>query len=374
MASAVDKSKLLRVLDELAGAVEELLLSGLTTASETTRQALQIALQEATRFQLLRLAGTLRVASEELGRFTRNAPDFSRKRLMFFLNRAWLLATGLARAVREENQSLYDRLLWTPANAPVARLDVVTLGVSKKVASGAFVAFEFRLRTVEPAAHPAGELPAGTRLVSSCVFPLKAGTSVPPEGFLHLPQKQKFRPTVFLERKVVRLERVAVALDSYGGGRISLGESSTVVAGDSFTDWMRIGTWDVQSALDRIRSHTPSPFDLEIELQEEAVLSDWTAGEPVLREETGQHVYPVRAGGGEFDGVVSSGEEGHVLRKQFDTLATAEQRPPLFGLVHYELGRMVLQPLATLTPSGPSYLTISETNMDAKELVRLLKF
>src|SRR5437660_12604105 len=94
---AAERSKLQTVLDQLAGAVEELLLSGLTTASEATRQTLSVALQEAARFRLLRLGSTLRGTMEELGRYTKQDPLFSRRRLTFFLNRSWLLSRGLSR-------------------------------------------------------------------------------------------------------------------------------------------------------------------------------------------------------------------------------------------------------------------------------------
>ena len=72
---AAERPKLRAVLDQLAGAVEELLLSGLTTASEATRQTMNVAMQEAARFRLLRLGSALRVAMEELGRFTRQDPS-----------------------------------------------------------------------------------------------------------------------------------------------------------------------------------------------------------------------------------------------------------------------------------------------------------
>src|SRR5687768_14478039 len=93
------REKLPNLLDELCRAVEELLLSGLTTASESTRQTLNVSFREASRMRLLRLGSTLRVANEELGRYTRNDPEFSPRRLTFFLNRAWLLSHGLRRAI-----------------------------------------------------------------------------------------------------------------------------------------------------------------------------------------------------------------------------------------------------------------------------------
>src|SRR5262249_61433927 len=127
-----DRKKLLPLLDELGGAVEDLLLSGLTTASEATRQMLNVAFQEASRLRLLRLGSTLRVANEELGRFTRNEPDFSRKRLAFFLHRTWLLSHGLAPALREEDETRLALLLPAPARTPVDRPGGGTLGAVQK--------------------------------------------------------------------------------------------------------------------------------------------------------------------------------------------------------------------------------------------------
>src|SRR2546423_1530468 len=101
---ASDRPKLTMVLDQLSASVEELLFSGLTTASEPTRQTLNVAMQEAARFKLLRLGSTLRVAVEELGRFTRQDPAFSRRRLTFFLSRGWLLSRGLAHALATADQ------------------------------------------------------------------------------------------------------------------------------------------------------------------------------------------------------------------------------------------------------------------------------
>ena len=117
-----DRKKLLPLLDELGVAVEDLLLSGLTTASEATRQMLHVAFQEASRLRLLRLGSTLRVANEELGRFTRNEPDFSRKRLAFFLNRTWLLSHGLARSLREKDEAGLAFLLRAPAVSDVVEV------------------------------------------------------------------------------------------------------------------------------------------------------------------------------------------------------------------------------------------------------------
>jgi hypothetical protein len=354
--SRVDRRKLLPLLEELARAVEELLLSGLTTASEASRQTLHVSFQEASRLGLLRLGSTLRAANEELGRFTRNQPDFSRKRLSFFLNRAWLLSHGLIRALRDNNESEFDRLLWIPASDPVERLEVVTLGVAKRVAAGAYCAFEFRLRTVPPA----GAVPEGKRLTWSCIFPIKQGVEIPPESYLHLPQKQKFKAAVFLEGQTVVIEKAAVALDGFGGGRVSLGDQSTVAAGEAFDDWERFQSWEPSAALDRIRSHRPSPFDLEVEMQEEVVLHDWKIEEPFERDDQGPTVFPVVCGETTFDAVVSRGSEGRALHQAMAKLRKKKQR--------------TLQPLAVFNRDGPEQLMLSDEKIDRAALLKALKF
>ena len=365
-----EQAKLTATLDQVATGIEELLLSGLTTASEATRQVLGVAFQEASRLRLLRLGSTLRAANDELGRFTRNEPDFSRRRLSFFLNRSWLLSRGLTRAIKEGDDNEFDKLLWMPASQPVDRLEVVTLGIAKKVAAGAFCAFDFRLRAVQQS----GNIPAGQRLAWSCVFPTKPGVEIPPEGFLHLPQKQKFKASLFLEKKVIVMEKVAVALDDFGGGRISLSDASAVTTGEEFTSWEQFQTWDPAAALARIREHDPGPFDLDVEMQEEIVLDDWQCGEPAAREENGQVVYPIAANAMMLDAIVSTGIEGKATSAALKDLRKKKQPPPLFGLMHYERCRLVLQPLAVFGKDGPEYLTISNETVDRAALLKALKF
>jgi hypothetical protein len=361
-----DCKRLLPLLEQLGGAVEDLLLSGLTTASEATRQTLNVAFQEAARMRLLKLGSTLRVASEELGRFTRNDADFSRQRLSFFLNRAWLLGQGLARALRENDEAAFDRLLWVPADAPVDRLEVVTLGVAKKVIRGAACTFEFRLRLVKSAAGRS----AGTPLRWSCVFPVKPGTNIPAEAYLHLPQKQKFKAAEFLDGKVMTIQHAALALDDVGG-RVNLGERSTITAGDDFEDWGSWQSWDPQAAFARIQNHKVGPFDLDIEMQEEVFLKDWQLGEPTTRDD-GRTVFPIATSGVVLDAVVSPGEEGAALLKALGELAKKKRRPPLFGLMHYERCRLVLQALTTFGKDGPTHLMISGEKLNRAELLKAL--
>jgi hypothetical protein len=364
-----ERPKLASLLAQLGTAVEELLLSGLTTASEATRQTLAAAMREAARFRLLRLGSTLRTANEELARFTAHDPLFARKRLTFFLGRAWLLSRGLAHALQSADEKEYDRLTWTPPGQPLPKVEVVCVGVAKKVATGAFVAFEFRFRALADAAA----VTAGQRLVWSVVFPIKPGLNIPAEGFLHLPQKQKFTPSLFLDRKVVTIERAQIVADD-SAGRLSLTEQSTVVPGIPFGEWERFLDWSPAAAAERIRKHTPGPLDLDTELQEEIVLRDYTIEPPGEGDAPGQTVYPIAAGNLPLTAVVASEAEGTALRKNLDDLRKLKKnRPPLYGLLHYERCRLVFQPLTAFRPE-PDYLMISNESVNKAALLKALKF
>ncbi len=366
-----ERTKLAALLAHLSGAVEELLLSGLTTASDATRQTLAAAMQEAARFRLLRLGATLRTAAEELGRFTSHDASFSRRRLTFFLSRSWLLARGLAHALQTADAKEYDRLAWMPPTQPLPRVEVVCLGAVKKVAAGAFVAFEFRLRAVADAPP----VKAGQRLTWSAVFPIKPGMDIPPEGFLHLPQKQKFTPFLLLERRSVTVEN-AQLVGEESGARLSLTDQSTVAPGAAlaFNELDRFLDWNPAPAVERIRKHVPGPLDLDTELQEEIVLRDYAVGKPEAGDAPGQTVYPMTAGKLALSAVVGAEAEGKALRKNLDDLRSLKKnRPPLYGLMHYERCRLVFQPLTAFWPE-PDYLTISKENVNKAALLKAMKF
>ena len=365
-----NQRKLPRLLDDVSRAVEDLLLTGLTTASQATRQTLDVSFREVSRMRLLRLGSTLRAANEELGRFTAKEPNFSKKRLTFFLNRAWMLCRGLSRALRDDNQEEFDRLLWIPATQPVKKLEVVTLGVAKNEIKGAYCAFEFRLRTI---AKVGKAIPKGHRLTWSCIFPMKPGTEIPAEGFLHLPQKQKFKASDFLKGNVLVIASAGVALDGFGGGRITLGNDSTVEAGDAFDDWPALQTWDREAAVKRIAEHETSPFDLDVEMQEEVILTDWTMEPESDQDRDGQHVYPLSADDLALDAVVAKSSEGAALKKSFGAYQKKKKKPPLFGLMHYELCRLIFQPLTVFDPD-PVHLMISNEKIDRAALLKSLNF
>jgi hypothetical protein len=256
-----------------------------------------------------------------------------------------------------------------PANRPVDRLEVVTLGVGKK-ATPAFHAFEFRLRTVSES----GPIPKGQRLLWSCVFPVKQGLGIPPEAFLHLPQKQQFTPHQFLEQKTIVIENPAVSMADSGLGRIALGDESKVTLGSRFTDWDRLRTWNPQDALTRIDACRPGPFDLEVELQEEVVLHNWGIDKPEKRDADNVLMYPITCDGIQYDAIVPTTSEGTILKGELDNLLKKKRRQPLFGLMHYEKCRLVFQPLSLLPGDGPEYLTLSKDKVERAALLKTIKF
>ena len=306
-----DRDALLPLLRELAEVVEGLVSSGLTTASAATRQKLDASAKEAARSKLGRLSASLRYVNDELGRFLDESEHFSARRLAFFLNRTWLISRGLMEAIDEEDRTMLARLLWQSAPTPVKTLSVVTVGVQKRALLDGSASFDFRLRVVKGSA----ELPTGSRLVWSTVFSGKKG--VPAEAFLHLPQIQKFTPRLLLEPNEVIVTDAAVTLDEFGAGRLMLGPRSTVKLGPVFDAWGAIVAWDPKRALERARAHQATPLDLEVELQEELVVTDWDlspgATNPQRRD---QQIFPLRFGELELDATASVGADGEDLSRR----------------------------------------------------------
>ncbi|QDU55714.1 hypothetical protein [Aeoliella mucimassa] len=368
----LDSKKVLPLLDSLTAAIEEILLAGLTAASQATHKTLGVSFQEASRMRLLRLGATLRVANEEIGRFTRNDAEFSKQRLSFFLGRAWLLSRGLATAVRNTDSALFERLMHTPVSQPLKQTRVITLGVTKKHVKDSFCGFDFRLRTLDDTP----QLPRGQSLVWSCVFPLKPGNEIPPEGFLHLPQKQKFKPHLFLEGKIVEITSAMFALDDHGGGRLTMGEKTSVTAAKTYSDWPQHFAWDPSRAQQHLQQYRPGPFDLEIDLQEELMLDVWQFAEdswqPATRKT--QQLVPIVSHQTLFQLSYSDSPEGVSVKSALKKLHAKKDRPPLFGLMHYAACQLMVQPLTLLEGEKPRYLTISDKDVDRKALLAALKF
>jgi hypothetical protein len=154
---------------------------------------------------------------------------------------------------------------------------------------------------------------------------------------------------------------------------LGLGEASTLVSGGEFDDWNSFATWDLRKAAERLEHHRPTPMDLEIELQEEVFLPEWQPGE--LREtDEGYDLLPIESGNLPFEMRLDRGPSGVPLRNAMIKIAEKKNRPPLYGVVHYESCRLVLQPLSVLGDKGIEYLTVSRDKINQAELVRAMKF
>lgn len=364
-----ERKQLISLLDALGTAVEELLLIGLTAASKATVERLDVSFKEASRMKLLRLGSTLRIANEEIARFIDGSPLFSARRLAFFLSRAWLLASAMRRAIDANDEAALNRLQATAPSQPVEKVKFVTLGVAKRVVPGAFASFDFRLRTL----GPAEPLADNTSLVWSCVFPLRKDLDLPAEALLHLPQKQKFKPSALLEKKVIEAGKCAVSVQSGGTARLVLGEASTMMACEEFADWRSLFDWNVDQAAERLEQYRPTPMDLEIELQEEVFISDWRPGERRETEE-GYDLLPIEAGFLPFEMRLDRGPSGVPLHGVMAKIAQKKRRPPIYGVAHYESCRIILQPLSALGKQGIEYLTVSADKISQAELVKAMKF
>jgi hypothetical protein len=148
-----------------------------------------------------------------------------------------------------------------------------------------------------------------------------------------------------------------------------------VTVGKPLDGWDRFLDWSSAPAAERLARHTPGPLDLETELQEEVVLRDYEIGLAGDGDEPGQTFVPVTSGRLALTAVVGAGAEGQALTKGLDGLRKLRKgRPPLFGLMHYERCRLVLQPLTAFGPDGPDYLTISKENINKAALLKAMSF
>ncbi len=375
--AGLDAERLLGLLDELGDEVERLLWGGMTTATTATRDKLDVTFREASRRGQLRLAGTLGHVSREIGRYVAQDAQFSARRLSLFITRTWRLARGMADALRAGDAATFDQLAMERRTEPVDELRAVTLGVLRKVVPGAFCAFDFRMRKLEGRR-------LGVPLAFTEMFPSNASVAergVPAESFLVLERAQRYKPRILVDGGVITFRNVTLSQSEAGPLRVSLGKDSRVEAGEPFDGWSSLPAWDPAGALARVRAHELDPLALPNELYEEVVLDDWRVGEPTT--EGQRHAYPVHARGLALDGVVADGIEGHALKRNLERMrtrqpptglgpghATAKASGRLFGVLHYETCRFVLQPLALLTPRGPIHLMTSSEGIDHKALLR----
>lgn len=366
---ASQRKSLLPHLDQTTRSIEGLLQAGLTTASEATLKSLAVTFEQASKLGLLRLSSTLRSTQQEISRYIHDDASFSATRMTFFLHRSWLLCKGLHLAIESDDEATIERLLWTPPTTNCDRVRVVCLGVVKKVANDNFCAFEFRLRDIE----------TKRRLLWSVAFPLKKGKEIPAEGFLHLPQKQKFKPAVFTKGNVIEIENCLIA-DHPSCLRIQMIEASQVKEREAYDAWQEHLIWDSDAALKQVQEHTISPLDVDIELQQEIVLQEYSIAAPNDESsDTSHEVWPLTFRGEEFDLTLSQSEEGEAARDAMKRLVkTFGKKPPpaMYGLMHYAAGRKVLSPLAFFESKCevPEYISLSDKAVDSRALLAALKF
>ena len=349
------------LLDELSRLVEDLVRTGLTSATKATTTRLDSAFKEASRRKLLRLGASLRYVLEEVNRFIADDGTFAARRYSFFLHRSWLLAKGIRLGVSKGDARLVGSLTVGVGSTPqpCGRLELVTVGVGKRVAAAA-CSFDFRLRVLK------SETPdlVGKSLVFSLVFAKKP--DVPAEAYLHLPQPQKFATKLLSDKTEIVVTHALRIADDRGGGRLLLGPKSTVTAGSEHANWAAHFTWDPAGIATRARGHVPSPLDLAVELQEEIVLEDWAL------EPKNDTFLVVRTPGLALHVALPPGEEGKTLHERLMSGARKKTRPRLFGTLHYEFGRIMLSPFSFLTNEGPEHLTLSNDKINLSSLLGTL--
>ncbi len=344
---------------ELAKLIEDLVRTGLTSATPATRTKLEAAFKEASRRKLLRLGASLRYVNEEIGRFLSDDGSFQTRRYAFFLHRSWLLAKGIKLALARGDAGLVAALT-AGAGAqpkPAGPIEAVTIGIHKRV-TASLVAYDFRLRVT---ASERAEL-RGKSLVFSLVFARKK--DVPAEAYLHLPQPQKFAPVLFRNKNVISIADAAVLPDDRGGGRLVLGPKSTVVEGAAFDRYEDLYVWDPDGAEARATAHAPTPLDLAVELQEEVILDAFDVAQGA------DGALRVHGAGLSMRVALPAAEEGLDLREKLEAGSKKKKdKPRLFGTVHYEFGDLVFSPLSFLEESGPVHLTVSDQNLNLSALL-----
>ncbi len=204
---------------------------------------------------------------------------------------------------------------------------------------------------------------------------MKKGSGVPAEGYLHLPQKQTFKASVFLERKVVTLQHVRVTEAAQSVQRVQMTDESRVTAGEAFSDWSELLSWNAAQAARRVRAHQVSPLDVDIELQEECCLQRYRWEQARSSSEQFRE-YSLIVDDVTMDVPVANSDEGRATAKKLDQFMEKppQQSPTLYGLLHYARSRLIFQPLTFFGDAQPDYITLDEQDVDRAALLKSLKF
>lgn len=368
---SIEGKVLLSALIQITSSIEKLIIIGMSSASNHTIMQFDQSFKKLSSMGLMRLGSNLRLLKQEIERYVNNQDSFSSRRLSFFLNRSWLMCQGLQDALQRQELTLWHSLSSAPVRETLPQLEVVTLGLSKKLVAGVFSAFEFRLRVLDP--HHALFQKS---LIFSLVFPLKEGQVIHPDAFLEFDQKQQYRPSKLLTH-VMRFNDVQISHETDQRLRLSLTANSTVEVSQPIAEvpnLFSLAYRDEALLQQTLANYKPSPFDLEIDLQAEVLLKQWHIGD--ARKDPGfpeRHVFDISASGQDYIALVSTSDEGAALLLALQQLASQPQRAPLFALMHYELGQRVLQPLSILLESGPQHLMLGQDKTDYKTLLEQLR-
>jgi hypothetical protein len=369
--------KLLPVLQALGKALEDLVQAGLVTASSATKEKIELCFKEASRLKLGRVAASLRYANEEIQRYLDGAPTFSAKRLALFLNRSWILARGLDRALREKNDVALARLLLTAVPRVVDSVTVVCVGVRKRVPQGVAVcAFDFHCRVVA-----GGGVDVGAPLIWSHIVARK-DPNIQPEALLHLELKpQGLKPVELMTRHAFTFTSCALTDDGRGGVRLAFSPDTRVQKGPPTTG-RAVGRTDRRTLARRYQAHTPSPLDLEVELADEVCVALKRVAAPAARADkadvdvaTAVIAFGDAAGAGvdvEVDIPVARTEEAKELRTALRQWVERPPQAPVFGVLHVDHCRWVFVPLSIVDDDGPKPVMVSTAEVDLKALMKSL--
>jgi hypothetical protein len=102
-------------------------------------------------------------------------------------------------------------------------------------------------------------------------------------------------------------------------------------------------------------------------MQDEVIVRDWQVDPAPLRSAADKEVYALRAGGVVMDATIP--KDASELKEAFLAAAKKKERAPLFGTVHYEVGRVVLLPISLLYDEGPAHITLSNATVSMTTLL-----
>ncbi len=362
-----------RLLTQACAQLEELLLGGTTTASSASQRSLHALFEQAGQVGLLRLASSLRLVLEELKRLDGDPDRYSPARLCFFIDRSWLLARGILAAIEEQDQAQLARLSSASPPVPLDEVVVATCGVQRRHVPGAFSAFEFRLRLLQPLNLADGrELAVATPLLWSFVVPAVKGHGFPAEAFLGMRQKQGFSPNQLLTAQPIRIGRCALVEGQ--PQRLQLAPDCRIeILEQPSPDWRALLQWDPAGWLQRLREHRPDPLELPIELNQDVLLEDWAIGpfgpSTMPGRDRSERCAQLSAAGCQWQLRIDMGQSH--LEQALHKGQQLSPQPALYGNVHVEFGQAVLIPLSLLGEQ-PEFITIGNPDFDRAALVRLI--